>query len=1080
MRKALFTILTGLIVALNAMSACAQTQEIQLPAGIKNFLVNVLSNGNIVVRSQGYSEPGKSGIGAVLLYNGKTLELISMLKGATAGDQIGTNVFPLPNGNFVVVSSYWSDGAIYNAGAVTFVNGTTGLNGVVSASNSLTGSTSYEQIGANGITVLPGSNYLVRSYAWRTPGKNYLGAVTWCNGNTGLVGKVTAANSLVGSSTDDYVGWEPVLVLPNGNYVVGTPTWDNGLKSNVGAVTWCNGATGRTGAIGPGNSLIGTTAGDMISQPFGADDPRLVALTNGNYVVASPYWKNGSLDSAGAVTWCDGTIETVGVVSAANSLVGGSGKDKVGAYPPVALTNGNYVVSSPSWKNGTAEDAGAVTWGNGTTGTTGIVSTANSLVGTDGTDYVGGVQPVYWPEFSLESEGPRKTVVALANGNYVVASRNWNRGGLKWAGAVTWGNGATGTTGPVSAANSLVGTAAMDRVGHLGVTALANGHYVVMSPLWSDGVKVKVGAVTWCDGFTGKVGELAASNSFVGVNPNDNVGSNYVTALANGNYVIKTRNNTFDGIQDAGMATWANGSAMLTGSPSAGNSLYGTHPGDYVGNYITPFPNGNYLVRSDYWNGTAQLAGAITFGNGSTGTIGAVSSANSLVGSYQSDRLGLDGVARASGDNFFVANSAWKQSTGAVTWGTSGSFGEINDCNSVLGNDIAEYNATYNYLITYTLGTPKLVLYYPGGAPFLSKNADAGSATLNASEIASLMGGAGCRIIATVESKGTNPVTGNVTAKTWVETSVPTFHGDPFVARHYEISPAQNAASATGRVTLYFAQAEFAAFNAAPGSVLDLPVDADDETGKSNLRIGKYSGTSGDGTGLPGSYASIMSTIIDPDDNDIAWNDTFKRWEVTFDTDGFSGFVVQTSPEPLPVRLITFEAKAEKEMVTLTWEIADAVNVSHFEVEKSSNGKQFESLAKVGFDSSETNYAYTDRHTCADVYGKAFYRLKMFDLDGTYAHSKIVAVRVDGGRDAYVYPNPASDLLKIALPGHNGQKGILKLTNEPGQTVLERPVDVVNGEINVDLKNARLPTGSYAIQLEFGGNLQHFKMVKVQ
>ena len=35
-----------------------------------------------------------------------------------------------------------------------------------------------------------------------------------------------------------------------------------------------------------------------------------------------------------------------------------------------ALTNGNYVVSSPGWTNGAAASAGAVTWGSGTAGVT--------------------------------------------------------------------------------------------------------------------------------------------------------------------------------------------------------------------------------------------------------------------------------------------------------------------------------------------------------------------------------------------------------------------------------------------------------------------------------------------------------------------------------------------------------------------------------------------------------------------------------------------------------------------------------------------------------------------------------------
>jgi hypothetical protein len=71
------------------------------------------------------------------------------------------------------------------------------------------------------------------------------------------------------------------------------------------------------------------------------------------------------------------------------------------------------------------------------------------------------------------------------------------------AGAVTWENGIGGITGVVSALNSLVGTTASDQVGYGGVTALSNGNYVVRSPAWDNGPVVSAGAVTWGVGLAG-------------------------------------------------------------------------------------------------------------------------------------------------------------------------------------------------------------------------------------------------------------------------------------------------------------------------------------------------------------------------------------------------------------------------------------------------------------------------------------------------------------------------------------------------------------------------------------------------
>jgi trimeric autotransporter adhesin len=77
---------------------------------------------------------------------------------------------------------------------------------------------------------------------------------------------------------------------------------------------------------------------------------------------------------------------------------------------------------------------------------------------------------------------------------------------------VTWGNGTTGTSGTVSAANSLVGNTPGDQVGGVqplgGVTALTNGNYAVLS--------TNKGTVTRGNGTTGIQGTLSSVNSLGG------------------------------------------------------------------------------------------------------------------------------------------------------------------------------------------------------------------------------------------------------------------------------------------------------------------------------------------------------------------------------------------------------------------------------------------------------------------------------------------------------------------------------------------------------------------------------------
>jgi hypothetical protein len=409
---------------------------------------------------------------------------------------------------------------------VTWGSGTLGLIGTISEDNSLVGSNSGDQVGSDSVTLLTNGNYVVQSSFWN----GFRGAVTWADGTTGIRGIVSDANSFIGN-LNDHVGSDGVTPLSNGNFVVGSPSWNG----NRGAVTWGSGTLGLIGTISEDNSLVG---GDGYAA-------RVTPLTNGNYVVQSPGWNS----SYGAVTWGDGTAGAHGIVSEANSLIGSNLFDRIGFGGIIPLSNGNYVVQSPVWNNST----GAVTWGDGTVGVHGIVSEANSLIGCG-------------------------VVSLLSNGNYVARGPSWNGD----RGAVTWGSGTVGVVGAVSASNSLVGSNPGDYVGLDGISLLSNGNYVILSSRWNG----DRGAVTWGSGNGGLVGTVSDANSLVGSNPNDWVGTiryvhgrtSGVTPLTNGNYLV------LSGLlsDNRGAVTWVDGTTGQTldrqGVITAQNSLVGDVP----------------------------------------------------------------------------------------------------------------------------------------------------------------------------------------------------------------------------------------------------------------------------------------------------------------------------------------------------------------------------------------------------------------------------------------------------------------------------------------------------------------------
>ena len=99
------------------------------------------------------------------------------------------------------------------------------------------------------------------------------------------------------------------MALTNGNFVVVSHAWSNG----VGANTWASGTRGRTRPVSANNSLIGTTV------YFG---PIVMALSDGNYTLTNTYSSSDAGIAAGEITLASGNFGLVGTVQPWNSVIG--------------------------------------------------------------------------------------------------------------------------------------------------------------------------------------------------------------------------------------------------------------------------------------------------------------------------------------------------------------------------------------------------------------------------------------------------------------------------------------------------------------------------------------------------------------------------------------------------------------------------------------------------------------------------------------------------------------------------------------------------------------------------------------
>jgi hypothetical protein len=169
------------------------------------------------------------------------------------------------------------------------------------------------------------------------------------------------------------------------------------------------------------------------------------------------------------------------------------------------------------------------------------------------------------------------------------------------------------------------------------------------------------------------------------------------------------------------------------------------------------------------------------------------------------------------------------------------------------------------------------------------------------------------------------------------------------------------------------------------------------------------------------------------------------------------------SAGPTPVILTSFDAqRSGLNSVTVNWKTEQEINSKGFEIQRSSDNINFEA---VGFVSSKTAnsslaqyYSFTDNSN--NLKAASFYRLKMVDLDNTFAFSSIKTVKGSGLQaEVNVFPNPASSNSKITV-GNLSESTNVRVFDNTGRLIQQ--ITSTNGN-SVDLNH--LQKGSYFIKI---------------
>lgn len=186
--------------------------------------------------------------------------------------------------------------------------------------------------------------------------------------------------------------------------------------------------------------------------------------------------------------------------------------------------------------------------------------------------------------------------------------------------------------------------------------------------------------------------------------------------------------------------------------------------------------------------------------------------------------------------------------------------------------------------------------------------------------------------------------------------------------------------------------------------------------------------------------------------------------------------------QALPVRLVSFEGKAKEVGNELVWRVSSEQNFSHYEVEKSNQTREFKKIGTVNGSSNSKElftYSFLDKNIEAE--NKAFYRLKMVDLDGKAEFSKIIFIenRIEKSTVGNFYPNPSmGNDVNIIVQSRTQENWTITAFDISGSIIATENRVLEKGENNLKI-NSKNDSHKIAIyRFENSDGIQYRKLLK--
>ncbi len=170
------------------------------------------------------------------------------------------------------------------------------------------------------------------------------------------------------------------------------------------------------------------------------------------------------------------------------------------------------------------------------------------------------------------------------------------------------------------------------------------------------------------------------------------------------------------------------------------------------------------------------------------------------------------------------------------------------------------------------------------------------------------------------------------------------------------------------------------------------------------------------------------------------------------------------------VDFLSFDVKKVSKGNVLIWKTASETNSSHFILQRSMDGINFEEVGRVpaaGNSSTVLSYNYTDGGS-SSKYETFYYRVQEVDLDGTLTYSKVKSVSDESSGFVSVFPIPVKrgHAMTIEYYSEDNSDLSIALFNNLGAFILNKEFKVEKGYNTLEVSTNNLMSGFYLLKTD--------------